>query len=215
MYSIVLVMAMSGGADLPACHRNKCGCCGAPAPACAPAPAPAPAGCNGCDGGGCRGGHRLFGGLFHRRGGCCGCAGAPAPACGCSGTPVESAPAANGNGDDDDDEAAAPAPVRTPTAKARGVRGRRAARKATPAPAKKEEKKKEVSLPTFPSSLASGLASPAIRSGSYADTSLRDRLANRKAQGRRPMLRGRKVRGMTSTPAPAPAEKVSDKEDKE
>jgi uncharacterized protein (TIGR03000 family) len=56
MYSVVLMMALSGSADMPA-WGGRGGCCG-------------------CNGGGYScggGGHR--GGLFHRGGGCCGCNG--------------------------------------------------------------------------------------------------------------------------------------------
>jgi uncharacterized protein (TIGR03000 family) len=99
MYSVVLMMALSGGAestdfghracaggctgavscagDRHARHRrgHGCsGCAGAPAPVCAPAcPPPPPA---------CCGGKRA--GLFHRKHGCHGCTGAPV----CTGGPV-------------------------------------------------------------------------------------------------------------------------------
>jgi uncharacterized protein (TIGR03000 family) len=63
MYSVVLLLAVSGGADLPDCHRghgcNGGGCHGAYAGC------HGGGGCNGggCYGGGCHGGgHRLFGG---------------------------------------------------------------------------------------------------------------------------------------------------------
>src|SRR5437762_1628993 len=63
MYSVVLMMALSGSADLPAFHRHGCdGCAGA------------------CHGGGCHGGRGCHGGLFARHGchggrGCHGCNG--------------------------------------------------------------------------------------------------------------------------------------------
>ena len=103
MYSVVLMMALSGGADAIECGRHRGGCSGAApvacdscapvaAPAlalvCCAAPAPVAVGCSGCSGGsGCNGGHRhggLFsGGLFKRKHGHGGCnGGAPA---GCSG----------------------------------------------------------------------------------------------------------------------------------
>jgi uncharacterized protein (TIGR03000 family) len=95
MYSVVLMMALSGSADVPAFgHRHGGGCCGevaacgcacAPAPVCGCACAPAACGCEGRR-------HRLCGGgggLFRRHNGCCGqvaCGScAPAPACGCCG----------------------------------------------------------------------------------------------------------------------------------
>jgi len=58
MYSVVLVVALAGGAEAPDCHRGGCG-----------------GGCYGggvsygCSGGGCFGGHH------HRGGSCCGCSG--------------------------------------------------------------------------------------------------------------------------------------------
>ena len=105
MYSVVLMMAMTSGAEVPdfGHHRRNgcCGapaaCCGAPAPTCAAPPPPPPApvcgGCaGGCDCGGCACAGRRHR-LFHRhRNGCCGapvtcCAVAVAPpACaGCAG----------------------------------------------------------------------------------------------------------------------------------
>ena len=106
MYSVVLMMALSGGADAIECGRHRGGCAGAAPVACdncAPVAAPVAVGCaggsgcnggghqglfqrhHGCDGGnGCNGGGLFGGGLFQRRhghgGGCNG--GAPA---GCSG----------------------------------------------------------------------------------------------------------------------------------
>lgn len=66
MYSVVLMMAMSGGADVPAFGHHRggdcCGCYG-----------------GGCYGGGCYGGGCYGGGGHHRHhrrgGGCCGCYG--------------------------------------------------------------------------------------------------------------------------------------------
>lgn len=59
MYSLVLMMALSGSADMPAAHGCH-GCCGG----CY--------GCNGCTGGGCHGCH---GGKHRRKHGCHGCHG--------------------------------------------------------------------------------------------------------------------------------------------
>jgi uncharacterized protein (TIGR03000 family) len=67
MYSVVLMMALSGSAEVPDFGHRRChGCEGAPA--CA---------------GSCEGRHRLFGGRRHR---CHGCEGASAPVC--CGAPV-------------------------------------------------------------------------------------------------------------------------------
>jgi uncharacterized protein (TIGR03000 family) len=62
MYSVVLVMALAGGAEAPDCHRNSCGCMGNVSYG----------GCYGGCNGGCFGGCR--GGLFGHgcRGGCYG-----------------------------------------------------------------------------------------------------------------------------------------------
>ena len=49
MYSVVLMMALTGGAEVPESHHLGGGCYGSS--------------CNGCNGGGCHGG-----GLFHRHG---------------------------------------------------------------------------------------------------------------------------------------------------
>jgi uncharacterized protein (TIGR03000 family) len=90
MYSVVLLMALSGGAEAPDCHRNSChgcsgGCTGYVST------------CGGCSGGGCwgsschGGGHGCHGGggLFHRghRGHGChgGCSGSCSGYYSCSG----------------------------------------------------------------------------------------------------------------------------------
>ncbi len=75
MYSVVLMMALTTGGDLPAHHRGGCsggsGCCGTYAAAC----------WGGC-GGGCWCGHaRHHRGRRHRSGGCCG----TVSNCGCCG----------------------------------------------------------------------------------------------------------------------------------
>ncbi len=64
MYSVVMMMALSGGADVPALGHRRGGCCG-----CEGSCSGYSSGCNGCDG--CHGGRR------HRRHGhdCCGCHG--------------------------------------------------------------------------------------------------------------------------------------------
>jgi len=82
MYSVVLLMALSGSADTPSLGWGCKGCCGYDCSGCC--------GCNGCSGccgysschGCCGGGHKMFGG--HKCcGGCCGydCSGC----CGCCG----------------------------------------------------------------------------------------------------------------------------------
>jgi uncharacterized protein (TIGR03000 family) len=86
MYSIVMMMALTTGADLTACHRRHdcagCYCAGGcvcAAPVC----------------GGCHVSHACCGRLFHRRHRCHGCyvCGGYAPVCGCSGAVVYPAPA--------------------------------------------------------------------------------------------------------------------------
>jgi uncharacterized protein (TIGR03000 family) len=116
MYSVVLLMAIGGGADVPACHGgNGCsgysschggghrfgGCHGGGHAACYGGGCHGGSACNGggachgggaCYGGGCHGGgHRLFGG--HRNachGGCYGggCYGGGCYGGGCTGAPV-------------------------------------------------------------------------------------------------------------------------------
>jgi len=81
MYSVVLMMALSGSADVPACHRGGCGgCYGGGC---------AGYSCGGCAGncGGCRGGCHGFLGGRHRRGchGCNGCYGGGCYGGGCYG----------------------------------------------------------------------------------------------------------------------------------
>jgi len=72
MYSVVLMMALSGGADTPALgHRHSCcGCEGSYAASC------------GCEGsyGGCEGRHHRE--RHHRHHGCCGCQGESYGCCG-------------------------------------------------------------------------------------------------------------------------------------
>jgi uncharacterized protein (TIGR03000 family) len=91
MYSVVLLMALSGGADAPAAHGcNGCnGCHGGRSHGCNGCN-----GCNGCHGGRSRGGrrHNCHGcnGCYgcngcHGSYNCCGCYGYAAPACGCYG----------------------------------------------------------------------------------------------------------------------------------
>jgi uncharacterized protein (TIGR03000 family) len=95
MYSVVLMMAMTGGGDAPAglfSHHSCHGCTGAPVAACDCAP-PVYTSCSGCEGGH----HKLFGGgLFHKHHhSCSGCTGAPvyvgctgvSPYAGCVGSP--------------------------------------------------------------------------------------------------------------------------------
>jgi len=82
MYSVVLMMALTGSGDVPAFgHRHGCdgcyggGCYGGACygGGCYGGCHGYYGGCHGCYGGGCNGGgHRLFG---HRRGGCHGCYG--------------------------------------------------------------------------------------------------------------------------------------------
>jgi uncharacterized protein (TIGR03000 family) len=81
MYSVVLMMAMTTGGDVPdgILHHGGCGghsCSGYAAPACGCSGHAAPA--YSCTGGSCHGGHHfLGGGLFHHRGHSChgGCSG--------------------------------------------------------------------------------------------------------------------------------------------
>ncbi len=82
MYSVVLMMAMSGGADAVECRGHNGGCVSVAPVACCTPVVVAPASCGGCVGGnGCEGGRGgLFrGGLFHRNrnNGCCGAVAAP------------------------------------------------------------------------------------------------------------------------------------------
>jgi uncharacterized protein (TIGR03000 family) len=84
MYSVVLLMALSGGAEAPDCHKTSCsGCTGYVVST-----------CTGCSGSCHGGGHKLFGGgLFggHKHSSCCGgsvCCGGYVPCSGyvtCSG----------------------------------------------------------------------------------------------------------------------------------
>jgi uncharacterized protein (TIGR03000 family) len=78
MYSIVLVMALTGSADVPAGHGcNGCGGCnGCTSTSCH--------GCNGCNG--CNGKHGFFGGRHKSCNGCNGCHGCNGSSChGCNG----------------------------------------------------------------------------------------------------------------------------------
>lgn len=104
MYSMVLMVAMSGSGDVGALAANtgcagevvSTGCCGSKHGGLL-ARLRARHGCGGCTGtvvshgcghdvGGCSGKHRLFGGLFGKhRAGCAGCSGHVAPVTGCSG----------------------------------------------------------------------------------------------------------------------------------
>ena len=95
MYSVVLMMALTGGAESTDFgHKCKCSAAPACAPACAPVCAPAPV----CS---CSGKKKLLGGggLFHKKS--CSCTAAPvcapvcAPACppACSGAVMTPAPA--------------------------------------------------------------------------------------------------------------------------
>jgi uncharacterized protein (TIGR03000 family) len=75
MYSIALLMALSGGSEVADGHRHGGGCCGEVASC------------------GCRGGHERHH-RHHRHGGCCGevascgcCGYVPPVACGCCGAP--------------------------------------------------------------------------------------------------------------------------------
>lgn len=83
MYSIVLVMALSGSAEVPAGHGcNGCsGCNGCTSSSCN--------GCNGSSCHGCKGGHGFFGGRHKSCNGCSGssCHGCSGSSChGCSGS---------------------------------------------------------------------------------------------------------------------------------
>jgi uncharacterized protein (TIGR03000 family) len=85
MYSLVLMMALSGGVEAPAGHHDcgGCyGCCGGYS---------CGGGCYGCCGGschgghghhGCHGGHSMFG--HHHHDSCCGCCGGYSSCCGSS-----------------------------------------------------------------------------------------------------------------------------------
>lgn len=86
MYSIVMLMAMSGAPEMPAWGGRMGGCCGCQGGGWS---------CGGGNGCGCRGGHGLFGGRgcgggWGRGHGCCGnnncgCCGQMASSCGCCG----------------------------------------------------------------------------------------------------------------------------------
>jgi uncharacterized protein (TIGR03000 family) len=89
MYSVVLLMALSGGAEAPDCHRSCHGCSGCSSSYCG---GYCGGGCSSsCHGGGglfgghgCHGGGGLFGG--HHRSSCHGCSGCYSCACsGCYG----------------------------------------------------------------------------------------------------------------------------------
>ena len=97
MYSIVLMVAMTGSADVPAgVFSHGCNGCNGCAGCCGCTGTVSCTGCGGCQGNsccGCGGGHFL-GKLFHHGcGGCSGCAGYTSCA-GCTGGCVGSAPAA-------------------------------------------------------------------------------------------------------------------------
>jgi uncharacterized protein (TIGR03000 family) len=90
MYSLVLMMAMSGGVEAPAGHGDCCGggwgCCGgwSCGGGCSGGYGCCGGGCHGCHGGGghgCHGGgHSLFGGHHHNS--CSGCCGGGYGCCG-------------------------------------------------------------------------------------------------------------------------------------
>jgi len=89
MYSVVMMMALSGGAQVPDWGwRGCCGCCGGwTCSGCC-------GGCSGCCGGwawhgGCCGWHR-----FHHRWSCCGCCGGYIACVGCAGAVVPVMPGA-------------------------------------------------------------------------------------------------------------------------
>jgi uncharacterized protein (TIGR03000 family) len=123
MYSVVLLMALSGGAETPAAHGCN-GCNGCNGNSSCHGGRSRGHGCNGCDcGGGRSRGHRNHGccgcngGYNH---GCCGCQGynysccGAAPVCGCAGgQPVEQKKDAKDlpKGGKDESSIAAPATV--------------------------------------------------------------------------------------------------------
>jgi len=95
MYSVVLMMALSGGGEAPALHHHGCngcsgcsGCSGYVSSCCGCSGyVSSCSGCSGCSGcGGCYGGHH-----HHRHHGCCGCSGSACYGCsGCCGVAVQS-----------------------------------------------------------------------------------------------------------------------------